>query len=197
MGDTTAIKLVLLGDSGVGKTTIVSQYLTGSVPESVNPTIGAAFVTKTVAIENHSFELLIWDTAGQEVYRGLAPMYYRSAAIALIVYDVTNPDTYNAVEFWTRELRANVEETIVILICGNKIDLEEQRLVDGLAASAAAVQNGCLYAEASGASGAGVQKLFQSALTAYVKQHGANQPARGGGRVALDSEADEKGSGCC
>jgi Rab family protein len=198
MTDSTPVKLVLLGDTEVGKTSIVSQYLSGSIPESLNSTIGAAFVTKTVTFEKRTFELLIWDTAGQEVYRGLAPMYYRSAAIALIVYDITNAESYNAVDFWIRELRANVEESIVILVCGNKIDLEDRRLVDGLQASAAAVEKGCLYAEASAVTGAGVEKAFQATLTAYVKSHGADQPARAGGRgMNIDDKAKKQESDCC
>jgi Rab family protein len=197
MNEATQVKLVLLGNSGVGKTCLVSQYLSGSVPESVNPTIGAAFVTKTVTLDGHSFELLIWDTAGQEVFRGLATMYYRSAAIALIVFDVANRDSYSAVDFWIRELRANADETVVIFVCANKIDLEDSRLVDGVQASAAAVAKGCLYAEASAVTGAGVEKIFQAALIAYVRQHTADQPAKGGRRVNIDGGDGPSDGPCC
>jgi Rab family protein len=195
MTDSHAVKLVLLGDSGVGKTSLVSQYLSGSVPDAANPTIGAAFVTKNVVVDDQPLELLIWDTAGQEVYRGLAPMYYRGASIAIIAYDVTNPDSYGAVGFWVGELRANVEGAIAILVCGNKIDLDDRRLVDGVAAAAAAAERGCLYAEASAASGAGVARAFQAALAAYLKQRAGEQPAQRG--VPLRAQTEPAPRACC
>jgi Rab family protein len=115
------IKLILLGDAAVGKTSIVTQYVSGSVSDTVKPTIGAAFVTKDVAFEGKQIELLIWDTAGAEVYRGLAPMYYRSALIAFIVFDVTRQETFGAVSYWIRELKANVEYSIVLVVWGIKL----------------------------------------------------------------------------
>jgi Rab family protein len=192
------VKLVLLGDSGVGKTSIVSQYLSGSAPESVNPTIGAAFVTKHVTVEGQQFELLIWDTAGQEVYRGLAPMYYRSALIAIIVYDVTNSESYNSVDYWMRELKVNVEEGIIILVCANKIDLEDQRVVDFLHASSSAIERGALYAETSAVSGVGVEKMFQLALTTLMK-HRLVDAGKGRGPVGLRGmgEGGRKAGPCC
>lgn len=164
-----AIKLVLLGDSGVGKTSIVAHYVSGSAPDNVNPTIGAAFVTKDVTIENQKLELLIWDTAGQEVYRGLAPMYYRSALIAIIVFDVTKSESFDSVSYWIRELKANVEESIVILVCGNKIDLEDQRVIEFQSASSVAQENGALYAETSASTGSGVERMFQVAISTLLK----------------------------
>ena len=145
----SSVKLVLLGDSGVGKTSIVTQYVSGNAPDSVKPTIGAAFVTKEVSIEGHQLELLIWDTAGQEVYRGLAPMYYRSALIAIICYDVTRAQSFDSVSYWIKELKTNVDGNIVIVVCGNKIDLEDQRVIDATTAQTNAESNGALYAETS------------------------------------------------
>jgi Rab family protein len=170
MPDPQQVKLVLLGDSGAGKTTIVSQYLSGTVPDIVNPTVGAAFVRKLVAAEGQRFELLIWDTAGQEVYRGLAPMYYRSALVAIIVYDVTKQASYASVDSWLKEIKANSEEGIVILVCGNKIDLQGDRVVNAVQASEAAVQSGALYAETSAITGAGIDRMFQIALSALARQ---------------------------
>jgi Rab family protein len=188
----SSVKVVLLGDSGVGKTSIVSQYI-GSVSDSVSPTIGAAFVTRTVTVESHDLELFSWGTAGQEVYRGLAPMYSRSASVAIIVSDVTNPDTYRSVDYWIRELKANVEETIVIIVCANKMDLEGARLIDPLVASAAAVGKGALYAETSAGTGAGIEKMFQKALSALVRQKFAEGPSQPTRLQVGDGEA----KGCC
>jgi Rab family protein len=198
MSEFNAIKLVLLGDSGVGKTSIVSQYVSGNAPENVNPTIGAAFVTKEVSVEGQNLELLIWDTAGQEVYRGLAPMYYRSALIAIIVFDVSNQESYNSVNYWIKELQTNVEENIVIIVCGNKIDLEEKRVVNFQAASAAAVEQGVLYAETSASSGTGIDRMFQVAISAHLKKSGkVNSDATQRVDLTAKPAGGDKGSGCC
>jgi Rab family protein len=189
------LKIVFLGDSGVGKTSIVTKYVSGSLPERINPTIGAAFLTKMVTFEDQRYELLIWDTAGQEVYRGLAPMYYRSAAIAIVVFDVTIAESYNSVDYWIQELRANVDESIVICVCGNKIDLEETRVIDSVVASAAALEKGVFYSELSAATGAGVDKLFQLAMSKAIKLRTGSRGGEQTGKT-LDGEAGEKGA-CC
>jgi Rab family protein len=198
MSEPTSVKLVLLGDSGVGKTSIVSQYIIGTVPDSVNPTIGAAFVTKNVTVDGKAYELLIWNTAGQEVYRGLAPMDYRSAAIAIIVFDVTSKTSSGSVDYWIRELRTNVEEGITILVCGNKIDLEDKRNVEGIQASAWATEKGALYAETSAVTGGGVDKMFQLALTNLAKQKRPDRrgKARAGVEIIGGGSGGES-SGCC
>ncbi|KAH0788774.1 small GTP-binding protein [Histomonas meleagridis] len=171
-GDGNAVKLVLLGDSGVGKTSIVSKYVSGTFQENVNPTIGAAFVTKDVNIEGQQLELLIWDTAGQEVYRGLAPMYYRSALIAIIVFDVTKAESYDSVSYWIKELNTNVEDEIVIIICGNKIDLEDSRVIEFQTANSLATDNFALYAETSASQGTGIDRMFQMALNKLIQNKG-------------------------
>ena len=191
MAEGNAIKLVLLGDSGVGKTSIVTQYVSGNLPENMNPTIGAAFVTKEVTIDNQQLELLIWDTAGQEVYRGLAPMYYRSALIAIIVFDVTKNESFDSVSYWIRELKTNVEENIIILVCGNKIDLEEKRSIEYQTASSMAQENGALYAETSARTGAGVERMFQMVLSHLLSKRQPSQPSTSG--VNLSKKPDKAG----
>jgi Rab family protein len=190
-----AIKLVLLGDSGVGKTSILTQYISGSVPENVSPTIGAAFVTKEVTLDSQNLELLIWDTAGQEVYRGLAPMYYRSALIAIIVYDVTNQETYNSVGYWIHELQTNVEDNVVILVCGNKIDLEDKRVVQFSVAAPAATERGALYAETSARTNAGVERMFQLAISTHLKRKGAKSDSPDSANLTGRSQG--KSGDCC
>jgi Rab family protein len=198
MSEFNAIKLVLLGDSGVGKTSIVTQYVSGTVPENVNPTIGAAFVTKEVTIDGNNLELLIWDTAGQEVYRGLAPMYYRSALIAIIVYDVTSQESYNSVSYWIRELQTNVEDNIVILVCGNKIDLEDKRAVQFQAASGLAAERGALYSETSATTNAGIDRMFQMAISSHLKKRGGSGRGQDSGqKVDLSAKKADDSGGCC
>lgn len=169
MSSATTVKVVLLGDSGVGKTSIVNRYTTGVVQLSVKPTVGAAFVTKEINVDGHDFELLIWDTAGQEVYRGLAPMYYRCAAIAIIVYDVIRPQTYQSVSYWIKELRANVDKNTVIVVCANKIDREETKSPEPEVAQKFAAENDALFVETSAISGIGIDRLFQMGVQQYMK----------------------------
>ncbi|OHT17066.1 small GTP-binding protein [Tritrichomonas foetus] len=196
MAEGNAIKLVLLGDSGVGKTSIVTQYVSGNVPENINPTIGAAFVTKDVTIDNQQLELLIWDTAGQEVYRGLAPMYYRSALIAIIVFDVTKSESFDSVNYWIRELKTNVEENIIILVCGNKIDLEDKRVIEFQSASSMATENGALYAETSATTGSGVERMFQVAISDLLAKRQPGQQKQQGVDIS-ENTSQKKKKECC
>ena len=163
--DKKSIKIVLLGDSGVGKTSIVTRYVSGTVLENVKPTVGAAFVTKDVIIQKNTVELLIWDTAGQEVYRGLAPIYYRNARIAIIVFDVTNSTSFDSVNYWIGELKSNVSENVVILVCANKIDLNEKRIIDQNQIDILIKKNNVLYAETSAKENIGIDKLFQDLIS--------------------------------
>eukprot|EP01119_Soliformovum_irregulare_P009549 TRINITY_DN2296_c0_g1_i1.p1 TRINITY_DN2296_c0_g1~~TRINITY_DN2296_c0_g1_i1.p1 ORF type:complete len:127 (-),score=9.52 TRINITY_DN2296_c0_g1_i1:442-822(-) len=105
-------KIVILGDTGVGKTSIVLQYVENRFSPISSPTIGASFLSKTLWITNSRIRLQLWDTAGQERFRSLAPMYYRGAAAALLVYDVTSPETFKKVKEWVRELKTNVFDEI-------------------------------------------------------------------------------------
>lgn len=200
MSAPTTVKVVLLGDSGVGKTSIVTRYTTGIVQLSVKPTVGAAFVTKELSVEGQDFELLIWDTAGQEVYRGLAPMYYRSAGIAIIVFDVVRPQTYQSVSYWIKELKANVDKNTVLVVCANKVDKDEPRVPDAEVAQKFAQENGALYVETSAISGIGIDRLFQAAVQQYIKVCPVNQenPAGHKNTVTIDNDKTEKkGSSCC
>ncbi len=166
----TSVKIVLLGDSGVGKTSIVAQYVSGSTPDSIKPTVGAAFFTKEMSFNGKPMELLIWDTAGQEVYRGLAPMYYRSAKIAIIVFDVTNIKSFESVSYWSKELQENVDSGLTIVVCGNKTDLEDARAIVPDVAQKKAEEFGALYVETSASTGLNVERLFQLAINKFFSK---------------------------
>ena len=97
-------KLVFLGDTSVGKSSMVTRFLNKVFYEFQDPTIGAAFSSVTVDLDNKKIKFEIWDTAGQERYRSLAPMYYRGADAAVVVYDITNKDSFGVLEYWIKEL---------------------------------------------------------------------------------------------
>lgn len=121
----TSIKLVLLGEAAVGKSSIVLRFVSNDFSENKEPTIGAAFLTQRVNINDHIVKFEIWDTAGQERFASLAPMYYRNAQAALVVYDVTKPQSFIKARHWVKELHEQASQDIIIALIGNKIDLLE------------------------------------------------------------------------
>ena len=130
MTETKHCKLALFGDSGVGKSCLVAKIVSDNFDEFQEPTIGAAFSSYNLRItseKNVHFE--IWDTAGQERYRALAPMYYRNAHAALIVFDVTNRESFQRSKIWLTEVTQNSPDDCLIILVANKIDLGEDRRV--------------------------------------------------------------------
>ncbi|KAG7662171.1 YPT52 [[Candida] subhashii] len=125
-------KLVLLGESAVGKSSIVHRFVKNTFDDLRESTIGAAFLTQTITIpeSNTTIKFEIWDTAGQERYKSLAPMYYRNAHAALCVYDITSRVSFNKAQDWIKELKRQAPEGIVIALVGNKADLADNREVE-------------------------------------------------------------------
>lgn len=153
-------KLVLLGDTAVGKSCLVVRFVRDEFFEFQEPTIGAAFLTQTVALDDATVKFEIWDTAGQERYRSLAPMYYRGAAAAIVVYDITNPDSFAGAKSWVKELQRRGDPNVVIALAGNKADLESRRKVEFEEANAYAEENGILHLETSAKNSNNVKSLF-------------------------------------
>jgi len=122
-------KVVVIGNTGVGKTCIVLRYVQGKFVMHTASTIGASFMIKKLFLENCRLTLQIWDTAGQERFRSMGPMYYRGAAAAIVVFDITSEDSFTQLHQWVDELRKNSDENIVLAIACNKCDLSGQRAV--------------------------------------------------------------------
>jgi small GTP-binding protein len=120
----------------------------------------AAFLTQTVQLDDANVKFEIWDTAGQERYRSLAPMYYRGAACAVVVYDITNPDSFAGAKSWVKELQRRGDANVVIALAGNKADLESRRKVEFEEANAYAQENGILHLETSAKNANNVKALF-------------------------------------
>ncbi|SAM01405.1 hypothetical protein [Absidia glauca] len=119
------LKLVLLGESAVGKTSFLHRFVNEDFTEKREPTVGAGFLTKTYRVDDRLMKLNCWDTAGQERFHSLAPMYYRGAQAAIVMYDVTKQATFAKAKNWIRELQRQAPPHIVIALVGNKIDLCE------------------------------------------------------------------------
>ncbi|KAE8542824.1 hypothetical protein D1P53_000887 [Cryptococcus gattii VGV] len=117
------VKLVLLGEAAVGKSSLVLRFTSGDFDENTSPTIGAAFLTQKCRLENRIVKFEIWDTAGQERFHSLAPMYYRNAQAAVVVYDITKAASLEKAKAWVKELQRQANANIVIALVGNKLDL--------------------------------------------------------------------------
>ncbi|TFK76955.1 GTP-binding protein ypt5 [Pluteus cervinus] len=117
------VKLVLLGEAAVGKSSVVSRFVSNEFQPNKEPTIGAAFLTQKCRLEDRVLRYEIWDTAGQERFHSLAPMYYRNAQAAVVVYDVTKASSLEKAKSWVKELQRQANPNIVIALAGNKIDL--------------------------------------------------------------------------
>ncbi|XP_067003692.1 ras-related protein Rab-21 isoform X3 [Anabrus simplex] len=126
---TIEAKIVVLGSQGVGKTSMVVRYIGKMFSHHISPTIGASFFTCKLNIEDIRVKLQVWDTAGQERFRSMAPMYYRNANAALLVFDITQYHTFTSIKSWVKELQRNVEEPMVLCVVGNKTDLASDRKV--------------------------------------------------------------------
>ncbi|XP_037818819.1 ras-related protein Rab-21 [Lucilia sericata] len=164
-------KVVLLGEGCVGKTSIVLRY----VEDKFNPqhisTLQASFLTKKVTLENGSkVQLNIWDTAGQERFHALGPIYYRGSHGAILVYDITDQDSFQKVKNWVKELKRMLGSEIILAIAGNKIDLEEQRTVMEEDALSYAESVGAHYFETSAKTNDNVEEVFVE-LTRLMVQH--------------------------
>jgi len=153
-------KLVLLGESAVGKSSLVLRFVKGQFHEYQESTIGAAFLTQTVCLDDTTVKFEIWDTAGQERYHSLAPMYYRGAQAAIVVYDITNPDTFERAKNWVKELQRQARSDIVIALAGNKSDLANRRMVEYDEASNYAEENSLLFMETSAKNANNVNEIF-------------------------------------
>jgi len=152
-------KLVLLGDSSAGKSSLVLRYIKNSFFEFQEATIGAAFFTHNIRVEDRSLILEIWDTAGQERYHSLAPMYYRGASASIVAYDITNMNSFNRAKIWVNELRRN-NPNVIIGLSGNKCDLESQREVSYEEAEFYANENDLIFMETSAKNNINIEELF-------------------------------------
>jgi len=117
------VKVCIVGDSAVGKTSLSTRYCHGEFSGNTTPTIGASFLQRRVVVDNAEMSLQIWDTAGQERFRSMAPMYYRGAKAAICVFDVTSEDSFRRVSTWVRDLKAHADPNVVICLAANKCDM--------------------------------------------------------------------------
>ncbi|XP_024370199.1 ras-related protein YPTC6 isoform X2 [Physcomitrium patens] len=201
-------KVVLIGDSGVGKSNLLSRFTRNEFCLESKSTIGVEFATRSIQVDGKTIKAQIWDTAGQERYRAITSAYYRGAVGALLVYDITKHVTYENVERWLKELRDHADSNIVIMLVGNKSDLRHLRGVSLDDAQSFAEKEGLSFIETSALESTNVEKAFQRILTeiyrivskkALASEENATEgPGQGTNIVPLDSNSpDLKKKGCC
>jgi Ras-related protein Rab-21 len=167
-------KVVVLGYQGVGKTSTVIRYVENSFSHHITPTVGASFFSCKLLIDNITVKLQIWDTAGQERFKAMAPMFYRNANAALIVFDITSVQTFESMQGWVLELKKNVDNPMVLCVVGNKIDLAKNRQVSRDEAIQYARSIGATYHECSAMQDQGVELVFDDVARGLIRIFGTN-----------------------
>ncbi|KAI1247753.1 hypothetical protein MGN70_011646 [Eutypa lata] len=222
----SSVKLVLLGEAAVGKSSLVLRFVNNDFQENKEPTIGAAFLTQKCNLPTRTIKFEIWDTAGQERFASLAPMYYRNAQAALVVYDLTKPTSLIKAKHWVAELQRQASPGIVIALVGNKLDLTNEgdsnqaddgegaegeesgdaRKISTEEAQTYAEEEGLLFFETSAKTGHNVSEVFTAIANAIpetslknTRGPGASSAANRGGeeqRVNLSGPREAAKEGC-
>lgn len=197
-------KIVLLGEGRVGKTSILLRYIRGEYSDTQVSTLQASYLDKKVTVSGGTANLSVWDTAGQERFHALGPIYYRDADGALLVYDITDAESFNKVKNWVKELRKIVGNDIVLAIAGNKCDLEKNRHVNEKDAREYADSVSAQHFNTSAKSNKGLDDVFNDLTTRLIEKKGSkgNIGASGSSKKLViidDSQQQQKSSsgGCC
>ena len=162
-------KIVIVGNQHVGKTTILSRYKYETTDETYAPTVGIDFLTKNVFLEDKTIRLIMWDTAGQERFKSLIPSYLKNANSIIITYDVTDKSSFSSLNQWLKDARDNVVEGTYIILCGNKVDLTNKRVIPKEDAEKFAQENKISYIETSATTGQGINELFNNIISSFCE----------------------------
>ncbi|XP_051949487.1 ras-related protein Rab-25-like [Xyrauchen texanus] len=196
-------KVVLIGESGVGKSNLLSRFTKNEFNHDSRTTIGVEFSTRSIQVDNITIKAQIWDTAGLERYRAITSAYYRGAVGALLVYDVTKHLTYENVERWLKELYDHADPHIVVMLVGNKSDLEALRTVPREEAKDFAENRDLLFMETSALESTNVESAFLEILTAIHNKVASREVTRGSisavtlGHSGPINEFQEEKKTCC
>jgi small GTP-binding protein len=202
-GEDDIIKVVMLGESGVGKSSVAVRFVTDEFRHYTDATIGASYLSKAVDVEpnpimsSRKVTFKIWDTAGQEKFHSLVPMYYRGAGAAILVFDISRPQTMLALQRWVDELKNSGPPDIILALCGNKADLTKDRRVSKERACQYAEEIGAFYVEVSARDDTNVQELFQDIAERFTTLQGATATVCTGLVESFDSTGLQDSRGCC
>ena len=197
-------KLIFLGDQSVGKSCILNRFMNDTFTEEYQATIGLDFQSKNVQIDNQDIHLLLYDTAGQEKFRSLIPMYTRDANIILLVYDISSKDSFLHLSDWLKDLTNIKKEDVIFAVVGNKTDLDDRREVNSDEGENFAKQQNFIFAEVSAKTGDGFSDLFYKNLFEKIRtkfRPGVQQPTSEVKDIKFNIEQEAKKNetkkGCC
>jgi small GTP-binding protein len=198
-------KVVLVGDSFVGKTNIMSKYLKNIFQADSKATVGVEFGSKQFNVEGHSINAQIWDTAGQERYKAITSAYYKGAKGAFVVYDITRKESFESIDKWVSDLKASADKKLTVVIIGNKSDLEDQRQVTKEQGQEKANQLEVAFMETSALSGDNLDKAFDMMINEVYKKCHEEMLAEddldieGGQDINLNKKPENTGNNkkCC
>jgi Ras-related protein Rab-1A len=193
-------KLLLIGDSGVGKSCLLLRFADDTYTESYISTIGVDFKIRTIELDGKTIKLQIWDTAGQERFRTITSSYYRGAHGIIVVYDVTDQESFNNVKQWLQEIDRYASENVNKLLVGNKCDLTTKKVVDYTTAKEYADQLGIPFLETSAKNATNVEQAFMTMAAEIKNRMGpAPSPADNKPSVKINASTPVKqgGGGCC
>ena len=164
-----SLKVVVVGDSGVGKTCLLIRFVRDLFDEESQPTLGVEFMTKIVQTEHHRIQLQLWDTAGQELFRSVTRGYYRGSAGALLVFDLTNRDSFENIGRWLQDIKDVARSDVVTILLGNKSDLSAERKVSKEEAESFAAKHQMQYFETSAKTGEQIQQAIDACVAIIEK----------------------------
>uniref|UniRef100_A0A3B1J4C3 RAB6B, member RAS oncogene family b n=1 Tax=Astyanax mexicanus TaxID=7994 RepID=A0A3B1J4C3_ASTMX len=159
-------KLVFLGEQSVGKTSLITRFMYDSFDNTYQATIGIDFLSKTMYLEDRTVRLQLWDTAGQERFRSLIPSYIRDSTVAVVVYDITNVNSFQLTSKWIDDVRTERGSDVIIMLVGNKTDLEEKRQITIEEGEQRAKELNVMFIETSAKTGSNVKQLFRRVAAA-------------------------------
>ncbi|KAJ5077774.1 ras-related protein rab-11a [Anaeramoeba ignava] len=188
-------KAILIGNSAVGKTNILSRFHKNEFSLNTQTTIGVEFGSRILEIKGKKIQLKVWDTAGQEIFRSITQSYYRGSNGAFIVYDITNEDSFNELENWIVEFQKNAQESAVPMIIGNKCDLEKDRKIPKEKGEKFAKKNKALFMETSAKDGTNIEEVFQMLATEILNVFENKQQKKD--NININNPHSEKRRSCC
>ena len=168
------LKYIIIGNSSVGKSCITMRYIHDSFNEDFKTTIGVEFGSKNVTIKGKIYKIQIWDTAGEETFRSITRAYYKNSVCACIVYDITNRNSFLDVKSWLDDCKKQSPKTVILVLIGNKIDLEEQREVSFEEGNNFAKENNMLFFETSAKNGDNIENIFYNSAEIIDKNIAEN-----------------------
>lgn len=185
-------KLVFLGEQSVGKTSLITRFMYDSFDNTYQATIGIDFLSKTMYLEDRTVRLQLWDTAGQERFRSLIPSYIRDSTVAVVVYDITNANSFHQTSKWIDDVRTERGSDVIIMLVGNKTDLSDKRQVSTEEGERKAKELNVMFIETSAKAGYNVKQLFRRVAAALPGMDSTeNKPPEDMHEVVLKDSPNE------